>query len=273
MFSGLKPYDRYGAKPGRWIPAMPIHWRIVPGASVLRAVTAKNAKMVESTVLSLSYGRVIVKPAEKLRGLVPESFETYQVLEPGDIVIRPTDLQNDKTSLRVGHVRDHGIITSAYLGFRVKGIDDAFAFSYLAALDHMKIFYGMGSGLRQNLDLKDFKRLPLPIPPAEEQAAIVKYLWHAYKRIDRAIASKQKLTSLLLEQRQAIAHTAVTQGLSSATPLEETGDRWFPTLPKGSTVTMLGRVIDRAIDGPHYSPNYVDSGIPFLSARNIRRDR
>lgn len=35
----------------------------------------------------------------------------------------------------------------------------------------------------------------------------------------------------------------------------------------------MRRVIVRSVDGPHHSPNYVDSGIPFLSARNIRADR
>lgn len=212
MFDRLKPYERYGTAPGPWIPAMPTHWQIVPGAAAFKPVTAKNSGLVEPTVLSLSYGQVIIKPAEKLRGLIPESFETYQVLEPGDIVVRPTDLQNDKTSLRVGHVRDRGIITSAYLGMRASGVSDSYAFAYLAALDHMKVFYGMGSGLRQNLDLRDFRRLPTPVPPADEQTAIVKYLGHAQARIDRAIATKRQLIALLEEQKRVV----VTEALNSA---------------------------------------------------------
>lgn len=214
-----------------WIPAMPDHWRIVPGASVLKPVGAKNVDLLEPTVLSLSYGKVIVKPPEKLRGLVPESFETYQILQPGDIVVRPTDLQNDKTSLRVGLVHDRGIITSAYLGLRATGIEPTFAFSYLAALDNMKIFYGMGSGLRQNLDFTDFKRLPVPIPPTEEQAAIVKYLGHAHARVDRAIAAKRKLIALLEEQKQAITYQAVTRGLDPSVTMKDSGIPWLGEVP------------------------------------------
>lgn len=231
MFKGLKPYECYGSPPGAWIPAMPEHWHIAPGFGVLKPVAVKNIGLIESTVLSLSYGHVIVKPLEKLRGLVPESFETYQVLEPGDIVVRPTDLQNDKTSLRVGHVRKRGIITSAYLGLRSAGISDAYAFAYLAALDHMKIFYGMGAGLRQNLDFGDFKRLPVPVPPADEQAAIVKYLGHAHARIDRTIAAKRKLIALLEEQKQAIIHQAVTRGLDPRAPLKDSGISWLGDIP------------------------------------------
>jgi type I restriction enzyme, S subunit len=71
--------------------------------------------MIETTVLFLSYGQIIVKAPDKLHGLVPESFETYQVVDPVNIIVRTTDLQNDQTSLRVAHSRHRGIITSAYM--------------------------------------------------------------------------------------------------------------------------------------------------------------
>jgi len=249
MFTQLKRYERYGVAPSVWIEPMPVHWHILPGAGVLKPVAAKNTGLVEPTVLSLSYGRVIVKPPEKLHGLVPESFETYQVLQPGDIVIRPTDLQNDKTSLRVGLVRDQGIITSAYLGLRASGISTEFAFTYLAALDHMKIFYGMGSGLRQNLDFKDFKRLPVPVPPAKEQASIVKYLAHTHARIDRAIAAKRKLVALLEEQKQATIQQAVTRGLDPSVPLKDSGIPWLGKIPAHWSTFPLSRCFESMVYG------------------------
>ena len=105
--------------------------------------------MIEKIVLSLSYGKIVVKPEEKLRGLVPESFATYQVIDPGDIICRPTDLQNDHTSLRFGISNDRGIITSAYMCF---GTEDCMERRYGHLLFHSydvkKIFYGFGSGLR-----------------------------------------------------------------------------------------------------------------------------
>src|SRR5665811_441598 len=207
-----------------WLGERPLHWRLAPGMSVLRPVKAKNSNLAESTVLSLSYGRIVVKPSDRMHGLVPASFDTYQVLDSGNIVVRPTDLQNDQTSIRVGIVRDHGIITSAYLGFNVIGdVAPDFAYTYLATLDALKVFYGMGSGLRQNLELADFKRLPFLLPPADEQAAIVKYLGHANARIDRAIAAKRKLIALLEEQKQAFVNRAVTRGLDPDVILRDSG--------------------------------------------------
>ena len=104
----------------------------------------KNKGLVEKRVLSLSYGRIVVKPDEKLHGLVPESFETYQIVEPGDLIIRATDLQNDQTSLRIGFVRDRGIITSAYLCLEGRGpLRPEFGYLVLHAYDLKKILYGM----------------------------------------------------------------------------------------------------------------------------------
>ena len=129
--------------------------------------------MVEKRVLSLSYGRIVIKPDDKLHGLVPESFETYQIVDPGNIIIRSTDLQNDWTSLRVGLVRDRGIITSAYLCLRMVGpLTSEYGYLQLHALDLMKVVYGMGSGLRQNLDFTDFKRMPVLVPPPDEQGIL-----------------------------------------------------------------------------------------------------
>lgn len=209
MFRDLPRYD------GRvendfWGGAVPTHWRVLPGLAVLEENRQKNDGLVESQVLSLSYGRVVVKPIEKQRGLVPESYEGYQILEPGDIVVRPTDLQNDQASIRVGPVRDRGIITSAYIGLRARGSwDSDFAYQYLYVVDSSKRIYGMGSGLRQQLGWADLKRMPCLVPPAEEQAAIVKYLAHANARIDKAITAKRRLIGLLEDQRRAVAEEAL----------------------------------------------------------------
>ncbi|WP_164990525.1 restriction endonuclease subunit S [Agromyces albus] len=220
-------------------------------------------------MLSLSYGKIIVKPAEKLRGLIPESFETYQILEPGDIVVRPTDLQNDKTSLRVGHASDRGIITSAYLAMRTSGVSDSYAFAYLAALDQMKIFYGMGTGLRQNIELRDFKRLPVAVPPVDEQAAIVKYLGHAHTRIDRAISAKRNLIALLKEQQLAVIHRSVTRGLDSSVPLRDSGIPWlgetpahWPIIP----IRYLARVGNGSTPSRSESEYWVGGDYPWLNS-------
>jgi type I restriction enzyme S subunit len=227
-----------------WVGGFPERWETHSLGSQMYPVSQKNLGLKVKTVLSLSYGRVIVKPIEKLRGLVPESFETYQILEPGDIVIRPTDLQNDKTSLRVGLVQNHGIITSAYISIRTReSLDKRYAACLLGAYDFMKVFYGFGSGLRQNLDFRHLKHIPIPLPQRDEQALIVRYLDHAELRIAKAIQAKQKMVALLNEQKQVIISELVTRGLDPDVPMKDSGQAWLGQIPAHWGVVHLRSLI------------------------------
>lgn len=112
-------YDSYKDSGVDWLGEIPEEWDLTPAFKFINENKLKNKGLTVDTVLSLSYGNILIKPKEKLTGLVPESFETYQIVEPNDIIIRCMDLQNDKTSLRIGLVKDKGIITSAYLALKV----------------------------------------------------------------------------------------------------------------------------------------------------------
>jgi type I restriction enzyme, S subunit len=232
MIADLKSYAEYKESGLPWLGRVPGHWETRPAFGAFVPNHERNHGMKERAVLSLSYGRIVIKPAEKLYGLVPESFETYQIVNPGDIVLRTTDLQNDHTSLRVGMVRDRGIITSAYLALRVNaGVSPDFGFQFLNVWDTSKAIYGYGSGLRQNLDFSHFKRMPVPVPPPEEQAAIVRFLDWANGRLERAIRAKRKVIALLNEQKQAIIHRAVTRGLDPSVPLSADSRPFLERLP------------------------------------------
>jgi type I restriction enzyme, S subunit len=250
MITDLKPYPKYKESGLPWLGQVPMHWDVRPAFGAFVPNHERNHGMKEKTVLSLSYGRIVIKPAEKLHGLVPESFETYQIVNPGDIVLRTTDLQNDHTSLRVGMVRDRGIITSAYLALRVNvGVSPDFGFQFLNVWDTSKAIYGYGSGLRQNLDFSHFKRMPVAIPPPAEQAAIARLLDWANGRLERAIRAKRKVIALLNEQKQAIIHLAVTRGLDPSVPLKPSGIPWLGDIPQHWEVRRLRTLVDRIDQG------------------------
>jgi type I restriction enzyme S subunit len=215
-----------------WVGGVPDRWDIHSLGSQLAANKTSNKGLVESRVLSLSYGRVIIKPLDKLGGLVPESFETYQIVEPGDIVIRPTDLQNDKTSLRVGQAVHRGIITSAYICLRpTSSMNHRYAKYLLAAYDFMKVFYGFGSGLRQNLDVKHIKHIPIPVPGLDEQELIVRYLDHSELRIAKAIAGKNELLDLLKERRSSTIQMITLGHDRPKSQLKDSGVLWLKEIP------------------------------------------
>lgn len=228
-----------------WREKIPDRWERIPGLAAVRENKRRNAGMVEETVLSLSYGRIVIKPPEKLTGLVPESFETYQVMEPGDLVIRTTDLQNDWTSLRVGLVKTPGIITSAYVGLKpTKRFSPEFLYYLLHSYDTKKVFYGMGSGLRQNICFDDFKWLPFICPPRPEQDAIVAYLDDKLEMIDRYLRVKEREIALLEERKRALIHRAVTRGLDPNAKLQPYGIPWLPEIPVGWKGIALRRLLN-----------------------------
>lgn len=240
MIDDLKPYSEYKDSGIPWAERVPSHWKVEPGFAAFREKQEKNTGLVEKRVLSLSYGRIVVKPDDKLHGLVPESFETYQIINPGDIIIRSTDLQNDWNSLRVGLVRDRGIITSAYICLKMAGpLMPEYCYLQLHALDLLKVFYGMGSGLRQNLDFSDFKRMPILVPTLEEQNALVKFFAHINRQIEHYIGTKKKLISLLDEQKQVITHRVVTRGLSNSIRFKSSGTSGLGDIPEHWDVAPL----------------------------------
>lgn len=171
----------------------------------------KNSGMIEDNLLSLSYGRIIQKNIDTSEGLLPESFETYQIVESGNIVMRLTDLQNDKRSLRQGLVTQRGIITSAYDALEVKEPYDPRFWAYaLLALDLAKYYYSLGGGVRQSIKFADFPNDWISAPLPETQRAIADFLDRETARIDQLIEKKQRLVELLEERKYSAVEQAIT---------------------------------------------------------------
>lgn len=241
-----QPYPEYKDSGVEWVGDMPHHWQTKPSFAVVMDQCIKNSDGAESNVLSLSYGNIVERDVENNFGLLPESFNTYQIVNQGDIVLRLTDLQNDKRSLRVGRSTLRGIITSAYLKLACgKELDNRYAYRLLHSYDTTKVFYGMGGGLRQSMKFEDFRRLPFLLPPLEEQCTIAAFLDYETTRIDKLIAQQQRLIELLKEKRQAVISHAVTKGLNPDAPMKDSGVEWLGEVPEHWEIlkgSWLGRL-------------------------------
>ncbi len=280
-------YQRYTEVKLSGIPwvldELPSHWHVLPAFSVLKDEQIKNAGGKETHVLSLSYGNIKTRDVERNAGLLPESFNTYQRVWPGDIILRLTDLQNDKRSLRVGRSSLKGIITSAYLKLKAaKDLDDRYLYRLLHSYDTSKVFYGMGGGLRQSLKFEDFRRLPIIVPPVDEQEAIANFLDHETAKIDALIEKQEKLIELLKEKRQAVISHAVTKGLKPDVPMKDSGIEWLGEVPenwrivKFSYVTTIqsGQVDPKKSPYDQFdliAPNHIESGTGKLLALETAR--
>ena len=194
-----------------WVGEIPNNWEINSLNQVFTQLKNKNITMQEANLLSLSYGKIIRKDINSTDGLLPENFSNYNVIDTGDIVLRLTDLQNDHTSLRVGYVNEKGIITSAYITLRSKErINTEYFYLFLHSFDIYKGFYGLGSGVRQNLTFDGLKYLKLIIPPAAEQLDIIKYLDKKCSEIDNLTYQKQTLLTELESYKSSLIYEYVT---------------------------------------------------------------
>ena len=193
-----------------WIGDIPKHWEVTPMFCLFSENKVKN-KDGRLDVLTLSYGKIKYRDLSKLEGLLPETFDGYQVMEPQSIIIRSTDLQNDHKSLRVGHVGINGVITSAYLGLNpIKDVDTNFYYYSIHLADLKKVLYGLGGGLRQSLRFDDFKRFPILNPPQKEREEISGRLDSIDRKVNNLISKLEKRVGLLNEYRQTIISSVVT---------------------------------------------------------------
>ena len=215
-----------------WIGEIPATWDIHPVYSYFGERKNKNSLGNENNLLSLSYGRVIRKDINANGGLLPESFNTYNIVEADDIIIRPTDLQNDKRSLRTGLVKEHGIITSAYIDLcPIKHVDSRYFHYLLHAYDVMKVFYNMGNGVRQGLNYSEFSKLMVFEPSYAEQVSIADFLDAKCAEIDALTVDIQMQIDTLEQYKRSVITEAVTKGLNPDAETKNSGIEWIGEIP------------------------------------------
>lgn len=194
-----------------WVGNIPVHWDVRPLYYYFAERKKKNYLGQEQNLLSLSYGKVIRKDINTSEGLLPDSFNGYNIIEPGDIVLRLTDLQNDKRSLRTGLVKEHGIITSAYVTLKAaKEVVPEYFHYLLHAYDVMKVLYNMGNGVRQGLNYSELSKMHIVAPPIDEQKNIAAYLDAKCKEIESIIESKKQQLTVIDSYKKSLIYEYVT---------------------------------------------------------------
>jgi len=187
------------AKPEIRLKGFDGEWKECPFHVVAKPYFVSNKYAHHQNLLSLSYGKVKRKDINSGKGLLPASFDTYQIIKDGIIVFRFTDLQNDKKSLRVGLAKEEGIISPAYVCVECENISPEFLFLQLYSYDLRKVFYSMGDGLRQTLSYNDVKDMPIYVPSDKEQKFIIEY----FNSIESEILSEESKLASLKQVKQA----------------------------------------------------------------------
>lgn len=259
-----------------WIGDIPVDWNVSIVLSEFEEVKNINKGMLEKNLLSLSYGNIVRKEINSNNGLLPDSFETYNIIPQNSIVLRLTDLQNDKRSLRSAICNEQGIITSAYTTIQLKSdIENHPRYmNYLfRCYDDCKVFYGLGNGVRQSINYSELKRVAILKPSYNCQMQIAKYLDTKCTQIDTIIAREQSVIEKLQEYNRAIISEAITKGINSDRAVIDSGVQWIGRIPNSWKIIKLKYEADirrgRFSHRPRNDPDYYDGKYPFIQTGDI----
>ena len=280
MIADLKPYPAMKDSGVEWLGQVPEHWKLVPNRALMRLRKEVVGDRADDYILlSLTKQGIIVRDMENPEGKFPESFDTYQVVKPGDLIFCLFDI--DETPRAVGLSRLSGMITGAYTRF-VCPDEIARRFIYLLylSLDNGKLLKPLYSGLRKVIQKSTFLSAKVALPPPAEQTAIVRYLDYVDRRVRRLVRAKQKLIGLLEEQKQAIIHRAVTRGLDPDVRLKDSDVEWLGKVPEHWEVRKIKHCLSAPLAYGVLKPDKFDGpgAVPIIrildiAAGVIREDR
>jgi len=150
-------------------------------------------------------------------------------------------------------------------------LDTKFVFYWLMSERNNIIELAQGGG-QPNISQEIVKNLRVFAPDIETQKLIATFLDRKTAAIDTLIAKKQRLIQLLEEKRTALINQAVTKGLNPNVPMKDSGIPWIGKIPEHWEVKRLKYLTTKIIDGTHFTPTYIDSGIPFLRVTDIHHN-
>lgn len=252
----LEAYERTRSVGLRWLHHIPEHWRIARAKTVMSAIDVRSPTGEEELLTVSSSRGVIPRSSASVSMFKAESYVGHKLCWPGDLVINSLWAWGRG----LGVARDHGIVSTAYGVYRQR--EQTLDSAYLDHLVRSETFRWelqvRSQGVwKSRLQMTDARWLdaPLLIPPADEQAAIVKYIAHANARIDKAIAAKRRLIALLDEYLAAAFDDLLTIDGG------------------GVEVTSIGQSAELVQTGPFgsqlHADEYVDGGTPVINPSHL----
>ncbi len=235
MIEGLKPYAEYKESGQKWLGSVPAHWDVRRTKLILREVDSRSTTGKEQLLRVSQYTGVTQRKAadgSDAPDTRAASLVGYKRVSVNDLVINIMLAWNGS----MGVSRFDGIASPAYCVYRLnKGAQPWYYHQLLRLPLYKGRIKAVSTGViesRLRLYSDDLGRIEALLPPPDEQAAIVRFLDHANRKIDGFIRAKRKLIGLLNEQKQAIIHRAVTRGLHPDVPLKPSGIPWLGDIPK-----------------------------------------
>ena len=232
MTLDLRPYSSYDHSGVSWLTDLPAHWEIRRGKTLLVPVDIRSATGKEELLSVSSQQGVIPRQSANVTMFKAESYVGYKLCWPGDLVINSLWAW----AQGLGVSKRHGIVSSAYGVYRpLRDIVPGYVHLLTRSQPFRWELQVRSKGIwisRLQLTDEAFLQAHFPLPPVDEQRAIVRYLDNFDRRIRRYVTAKERLIGLLEEEKQAIINQAVTRGLDPSVRLKASGVEWLGDVPK-----------------------------------------
>ena len=270
MIADLKPYPAMKESGVPWMGEVPEHWEMERGKWLFRKM-ARPIQDTDEVVTCFRDGIVTLRKNRRVRGFTESLKEIgYQGICRGDLVIHGMDA----FAGAIGVADSDGKGTPVYSVCEPGPTANAQYYAYaLREMARSQWIQALAKGIRErstDFRFEGFGAQSVPLPPLPEQAAIVRFLDHADRRIWRYIRAKQKLITLLEEQKQALIHRAVTRGLDPNVRLKSSGVEWLGDVPEHWEMVPFKRRVGFQ-EGPGImAADFRDSGVPLLRISCLR---
>ena len=282
MISVLHPYAALKPSDGRWLGIMPEHWyvrRLCTVAEMRVSHVDKHTKDGEIPVRLCNYvdvyknNRITQQLTFMLATASEDEVEKFRLHQNDVVITKDSETWDDIGVPALVTEPSNDLISGYHLAILRPRADTLgpFLFWALQSKPISYQFHVEAKGVtRYGLAHNGIQSVSLPVPPLEEQAAIVRFLDHADEQIRRYIAGKERLIALLEEERQAIVNQAVTRGLDPNVRLKDSGVEWLGGIPDGWDLVRI-KSVARVRYGLGQPPPEKDGGLPLIRATNVSR--
>ena len=258
-----------------WVGSIPDTWDVIPNKYIMHKEKNLCEKWTGEDVMSLTMNGVIVRDLQNPTGKMPATFDGYQYIEDGDLLMCLFDI--DVTPRCIGKVTHNGVTSPAYSNFKTH--DNAsrdYYYYYYLMVDNTKELLHLAKNLRHSFTEEQLGSLKVPIPPLTEQQVIADYLNEKCSKIDDIIAEANASVEEYKELKQAVIDNATMTGIHDS-EMKYTDYVWFPEMPKSWNLvlaSLLFREDVRPIDANDVSLSLsqVDGLIPTddMSERSLK---
>lgn len=213
----------------KWIGEIPSSWNVMPNKYLMKKKKVICPVYTGEDILSLTMKGVIVRDLDA-GGKMPTSFDGYQRLEPGNLLMCLFDI--DVTPRCIGLIKQAGLSSPAYSQFELNGMGNAEYYCYYyTMLDNDKTLLHLAKNLRHSLTEDQLGAISVIVPPVQEQKRIANFLDAKCAEIDALTADIQTQIDTLEQYKRSVITEAVTKGLNPDVEMKNSGSRWCPLIP------------------------------------------